>query len=131
MRITRIETNGLKCLSGQRETPPVLVLTGPIGSGKTSILNAVQLALTGEIANPLAPDKPTKRNLDIFRLARQGIDGMDTKLSFDNDATLGREWIRKDTKDGPSVSSHLRFGGYCSQPEAKKANPGASGSLRN
>jgi energy-coupling factor transporter ATP-binding protein EcfA2 len=47
---------------------PVTALIGPNGSGKTTVLNAIQFALTGRLALPMDGRQPAKSNQDLADL---------------------------------------------------------------
>lgn len=108
--IESVEITDVKSVSRVIALAPVQVIGGPVGSGKTTILNAVELALSGQVTDPHAPDKPVRRNQDIFRLARQGADAMSVGLRL-RDLAVSRSWTRSDTPKGPSISAKLAFTG--------------------
>jgi len=72
------------------DLPARVVLTGENGAGKSTVIQAVLLAITGSL-----PGIATK---DIFKLARRGenVNNMLAGLELDNGFTFSRQWTRKE-----------------------------------
>lgn len=97
MKITKIDITGMnKLISQSYQFNNATYITGDNGSGKSTILQAIQLGLLGYI-----PGIP-KRNADIFEHCNNGM-SMGVKLTFDTDDYIQRTWI----KSGKSIQSSI------------------------
>lgn len=115
MRITRIETNIKNSELGQRGldiTGNSCILAGMNGSGKTALINAVELALSGE-ARDLGPRDSAKSSTLLRGLIPPGSDTAYAKVTLDNGSIF--EWsvsrsggVKKHAPPGIKVCFPLR-----------------------
>jgi tRNA threonylcarbamoyladenosine biosynthesis protein TsaE len=107
------------CSTGGRTGggPVPLLLTGPLGSGKTTLVRGLVSALPGaqeaEVSSPsfnivnLYPTKPQVAHFDLYRCAGQTpdefLDALDAK-----DVLVVAEWVENlPQKDWPEEALHL------------------------
>lgn len=98
MRVTKVKGSGIK--GGQDfeyELAPVTLLWGPNWAGKTAVINALQLALTGQV-----PGLPTKPGELLKALSPEWCGAILAEVACDDGACVRREW-RRDTKSAKYV----------------------------
>ena len=102
MRLVSISIAGFRGFAEQADfdlSADVIILHGPNGVGKTSLLDAILWALTGEIARFSAANDP------VSLYAREGIARVSLKLSVDDyEATIVRQF------DGKSYGLKISLG---------------------
>ena len=102
--LKRIEVTGLKSLGGYYDFTQLTFIKGPNGSGKTGILNGIELLNTGAIAEIGASSQK------IFALAKDGSDRIILGGSFGDGFEVERSWLSSPGKDGkPSIKESLLF----------------------
>ncbi len=117
-----IEVTGLKSLGGIYEFSPLTIIRGPNGSGKTAVLNAVELLARAELAEIGASSQK------IFKLANDDSDRIVLNGKFDDGFELERDWISSLDKSGkPSIKESLLFTSITN--DARKAVQKAKGEM--
>lgn len=80
MRITKVEGNVKKGFDGEIGAKTLVV--GPNGSGKSTIVNIVELALTGRAGDIAGRD--VAREVDVMSLAANGTSELRSQVTFDD-----------------------------------------------
>jgi len=128
MRITRIETEGLKAYDREVEIGALSLLVGPTGAGKTTILDAVQILLHGEHASG---EKRIVRPLDILtEFGRNGeikIDGDTANPEIKIQRRLAFKGEGEKTKVDHALWTSLGPGKIKKQQERLDAKIGSGG----
>ena len=97
MQITRVQAQNIKGRHFNYEIGPVTLIAGPNFSGKSTILDAIQIGLSG-----FHPSLP-KRSNDVFVLA--SASPMKVAIGFSDDTTNRREW--HDVKGSVKTTENL------------------------
>ena len=121
-QLKSIEVTGLKSLDGTYKFSPLTIIRGPNGSGKTAVLNAVELLARAELAEIGASSQK------IFKLANEDSDRIVLSGWFGDSFEIERSWISKPDKSGkPSIKESLLFTEISN--EARKAVQKAKGEM--
>jgi len=94
--IERVNISNLKAtVAGTVELPRVVLFVGENGTGKTTYLQAIKLAITGAL-----PEASVSGTADIFKLANsaEGVNKMSDGLVL-SDFSFIRTWERKSKRD--------------------------------
>lgn len=103
----KLELTNFRGFTGTYDLTDITLITGPNRSGKTRILNALELALTGDVWN--AKDD---RNFTFDELTADGIHQMQVRVLFDDNFWISRRFTRKESKQGNiTVKKELDFVG--------------------
>src|ERR1700759_3144861 len=100
-RLTSLSLTNFRSIRGSLALPldaPVVLLHGPNGTGKTSVLSAIELALTGEIPSLARFDEDYRSHLvhkdfseSHISLATSGLDGpASTSMVISGDRVVGQ-----------------------------------------
>jgi len=104
MKIVRLEAENVKRLRAVEIAPDgsLVVIGGRNGAGKTSVLDAIEMALGGKRA---APPKPVREGEEIARVVCD-LGELVVKRTFKPD---GRSTLKVETHDGASYKSPQRM----------------------
>lgn len=95
--IERVNISNLKAMvAGTIELPRVVLFVGENGTGKTTVIQAIKLAIKGCL-----PEANIGSTADIFKLARSDdlVNNMFTGLTLDSGFSFIRTWERKSKRD--------------------------------
>ena len=113
MRLTKVMLVNFKGQTVAYNLGPRTILTGPMGAGKTAVLQAITLALLGHVPHG---DKPMKRPVDSLRFGSD--DGaMEVTVWTDTGLAVTRTFSYGEASCNARTTLLLPDGGTASDPE--------------
>lgn len=106
MRPVKIRIKNLGLTSGEFDLSDITLITGRNRSGKTTLLKALRLGITGTVYDP-----DQDRNLTFDELTPPGVNELGIFTWFDNGFWIDREFIKSTKGDVVKIETRLDFDG--------------------